>query len=314
MKKIMKWLLLTSILIFSFGMSVSATEATVSENTTQQTVKNLDTSKPVIALGADLTAEQQATVLGYMGLTAADLPNYKVVYVTNEMEHQYLDSYIDPSVIGTKSLSSVMVTPAEAGHGVLVTTQNINYCTTGMYRNALLTAGVEDADILVVGPTSLSGTAGLIGALKAYEEISGETVTDTTLDTALNELVTTGEIATKSASSEEVEALVAYIKGKIANGELENEDDIRKAIAEGQEKFGVTLTEDEIQQIVDVMLKIKALGLDPNMLLDQAQDLYEKFGDDFVNHLDEGGFFNSVGSFFTEAGKAIGDFFTNLFK
>lgn len=314
MKKIMKWLLLTSILIFSFGMSVSATEATVSENTTQKTVKNLDTSKPVIALGADLTPEQQATVLGYMGLTAADLPNYKVVYVTNEMEHQYLDSYIDPSVIGTKSLSSVMVTPAEAGHGVLVTTQNINYCTTGMYRNALLTAGVEDADILVVGPTSLSGTAGLIGALKAYEEISGETVTDTTLDTALNELVTTGEIATKSASSEEVEALVAYIKGKIANGELENEDDIRKAIAEGQEKFGVTLTDDEIQQIVDVMLKIKALGLDPNMLLDQAQDLYEKFGDDFVNHLDEGGFFNSVGSFFTEAGKAIGDFFTNLFK
>lgn len=314
MKKIMKWLLLTSILIFSFGMSVSATEATVSENTTQKTVKNLDTSKPVIALGADLTPEQQATVLGYMGLTAADLPNYKVVYVTNEMEHQHLDSYIDPSVIGTKSLSSVMVTPAEAGHGVLVTTQNINYCTTGMYRNALLTAGVEDADILVVGPTSLSGTAGLIGALKAYEEISGETVTDTTLDTALNELVTTGEIATKSASSEEVEALVAYIKGKIANGELENEDDIRKAIAEGQEKFGVTLTDDEIQQIVDVMLKIKALGLDPNMLLDQAQDLYEKFGDDFVNHLDEGGFFNSVGSFFTEAGKAIGDFFTNLFK
>ena len=32
-----------------------------------------------------------------------------------------------------------MVTPAESGHGVMVTTQNINYCTTGMYRNALLT-------------------------------------------------------------------------------------------------------------------------------------------------------------------------------
>ena len=97
-------------------------------------------------------------------------------------------------------------------------------------------------------------------------------------------------------------------------GELENEDDIRKAIKEGEEKFGVTLGDEEIQQIVDLMLKIKALGLDPNKLVDQAADLYEKFGDDFVNHLDEAGFFQSVGDFFKEVGTAIGDFFKGLFK
>lgn len=267
----------------------------------------------VIALGADLTAEQRTTVLNLMGVSEEELSSYTVLTITNEEEHQYLDAYVDSSVIGTKALSSVMVTPQESGYGVVVSTQNINYCTTGMYRNALLTAGVEDADVLVVGPTELSGTAALIGAIKAYETASGEEISDTTLDTALNELVSTGEIVTKSASSEEVEELIAYIKAKLAAGELESEDDIRTAIAEGQEQFGVTLDESEIQQIVDFMLKIEDLGLDPNVLLDQAADLYDQFGDELLNQAQDESFWSNVGGFFTNFGTSIADFFKNLF-
>ena len=128
-------------------------------------------NKTYLALGADLTASQRSTVLALMGIAEADLPNYDVVYVTNAEEHQRLDTYIASSVIGTKSLSSVVVRPADKGHGVTVTTKNINYCTDNMYRNALITAGVEDADIMVVGPSPISGTAALIGALKAYERM-----------------------------------------------------------------------------------------------------------------------------------------------
>lgn len=252
----------------------------------------------IIALGADLSPEQRATVLSLMGVTEEELPSYTVITITNSDEHRYLDSYLDPSVIGTKALSSVMVTPAESGHGVMVTTQNINYCTTGMYRNALLTAGVEDADILVVGPTEISGTAALIGALKAYEQASGETIADSTMDTALNELIATGEIASKSANSEEVEELIAFIKAKLAAGELETEEDIRRAIAEGEQRFGVSLDESEIQQIVDFMMKIKKLGLDPNVLLDQAADLYDQFGDELLTKASDEGFWKSVWGFF----------------
>lgn len=268
------------------------------------------TDKGVIALGADLSAEQKATVLSMMGVSEEEFSNYTVITITNQDEHKYLDSYVDPSVIGTRALSSVMVTPAEEGHGVVVTTQNINYCTTGMYRNALLTAGVENADIMVVGPTQISGTAGLIGAIKAYEQVSGEPVSDEVLDTAMNELITTGELVTKSASDEEVEALIAYIKAKLAAGELENEDDIRKAIHEGEEKFGVALEDSEEQQIVDFMLKIKKLGLDPNMLLDQAADLYDKFGDELLNKATEENFFSGLG----EVMDSIVGFFKGLFQ
>lgn len=277
MKKLIT-LLFSAVLLLS--MPVMAAEVD------QSRIVNIDASKSIIALGADLSAEQRATVLSLMDVTEADLANYQVVTITNDMEHQYLDAYMDASVIGSKSLSSVKITPAESGHGVLVTTKNINYCTTGMYRNALLTAGVSDADILVVGPTEISGTAALIGAIKGYEAMSGESVSDTTLDTAMNELITTGEIAMQDADSQDIEELIAFVKAKVAAGGLDSDDQIRSAIEEGEDKFGVTLTEDEINQIIAIMQKINQLGLDPNVLVSQAEDLYSKFGKDFLKNLD----------------------------
>ena len=54
--------------------------------------------KPYLALGADLTADQQHTVLSYMGIEAADFDKYDVVYVSNAEEHQYLDSYVPKKI------------------------------------------------------------------------------------------------------------------------------------------------------------------------------------------------------------------------
>ena len=310
MKKLIT-LLFSAVLLLS--MPVMAAEVD------QSRIVNIDASKSIIALGADLSAEQRATVLSLMDVTEADLANYQVVTITNDMEHQYLDAYMDASVIGSKSLSSVKITPAESGHAVLVTTKNINYCTTGMYRNALLTAGVSDADILVVGPTEISGTAALIGAIKGYEAMSGESVSDTTLDTAMNELITTGEIAMQDADSQDIEELIAFVKAKVAAGGLDSDDQIRSAIEEGEDKFGVTLTEDEINQIIAIMQKINQLGLDPNVLVAQAEDLYSKFGKDFLKNLDTDAIAKEVAKsaasgFFAKIGDAIKGFFAGLFQ
>ena len=283
----------------------------------------------VVALGADLTAEQRATVLELMGLTEADLENCIVIDITNEMEHAYLDEYLDASVIGSKSLSSVKLTKAEPGSGVTVTTQNINYCTTGMYRNALLTAGVEDMNVLVVGPSPISGTAGLIGALKAYEAMSGQIISDNTYDTALDELITTGELAESikslqgNVSSEEVEALIAWLKGKIANGELDtgDEDSVRNAIAEGEQTFGITLTEEEKQEIVSLLKKLDSLGLDADYLIEQAQQLYEKYGlgivenaNEAINEAVESAVETAAKNFVQEVKESITGFFKDLFS
>ncbi|MBR1875673.1 MAG: DUF1002 domain-containing protein [Lachnospiraceae bacterium] len=292
---------------------------------TQQTAPAGSTT-PYLALGADLNPQQLATVTALMGLAGTDISNYNVVYVTNAEEHQYLDSYISPSVIGTKSLSSVLVRPAESGHGITVTTQNITYCTEGMYRNALLTAGVENADIMVVGPSPISGTAALIGALKAYADMTDTTVNEKALDTSLNEIVTTGQIeeALDGASKEDVESMIAFIKAEIAGKELNNREEIEAAVRQAIKDYGgdVTLDENEIKQIVDLMVKIKDLGLDYNTLLDQASDLYAKFGDkltaeDIAKAAADGvmaGFSAKIKDAFSGIAEGIKSFFSGLFN
>lgn len=291
----------------------------------KSTVMAADTKDVVVALGADLSASQRATVLELMGLTEEELSNCTVIYITNEMEHEYLDSYLDASVIGSKSLSSVKLTRASTGSGVIVTTRNINYCTTGMYRNALMTAGMEDTEVLVVAPTSISGTAGLIGALKAYEVMSDKTVSDAVLDTSLDEMITTGELAEsiKDVDSEEVESLIAWLKGKIAGGELDTGDEksVKKTIEEGEKLFGVSLTDEEKKQIISLLKKLDSLGLDADYLIEQAQSLYDKYGIDLVENANEAineavgnAFTTAVEKFFQGIKTSISNFFKSIFS
>ncbi len=303
--------------------TAGATADTAIQSGTAVTVTS---NKTYLALGADLTQNQKSTVLALLGIAEADLPNYDVVYVTNAEEHQRLDTYISPSVIGTKSLSSVVVRPAEAGHGVTVTTRNINYCTENMYRNALITAGVENADIIVVGPSPISGTAALIGALKAYERMSGTSVSDKALDTALNELVTTGELKEAVGNDAKAEEIISYVKAQIAANHLETEEEIEAAIRKGMVDLNVQLSEEDIKKTVALMMKIKAMGIDFNVLAEQADDIYAKYKDkinagtfniDDVNLEDLGlGKLvkNAVGGFFKEVGDTVKEFFGGLFS
>ena len=282
------------------------------EDSDNVTIKASD--KPYLALGADLNDSQRATILSIMGIDAANLSNYDVVYVTNAEEHQYLDSYISSSQIGTRSLSSVVIVQRDKGSGLNISTTNINYCTVGMYKNALTTAGVTDADIIVAGPTPISGTAALVGVLKAYQEMTGKEISDSVVDTALNELVLTGQLedSLKGVSDAEVEEFIAYIKALIAKDDLTDDAGINGAIDEACEKYGVTLSDDERQQIIDLIKKINSLGIDLNGLVDYAESLYNSFknGDGSSNS----GIAAAVGGFFKSIISSVGDFFKKIFS
>jgi uncharacterized protein YpuA (DUF1002 family) len=234
--------------------------------------------KPYLALGENLSADQQATVLSLMGIDGANLDDYNVVYITNEEEHQYLDEYLPSEKIGTKALSSVVIVKREKGNGLNISTKNINYCTVGMYKNALATAGLEDADIIVAGPSPISGTAALIGAMKAYSQMTGDPVDEDSLDAAMNEIVVTGELADiiSDADDGEVEEFIAYVKQKVLEGGLEDESSIRKCVEEALEKYDFTMTDEEKDELVNMLLKISKLDIDVDALLDQAKSLYDK--------------------------------------
>ena len=262
MRKIKKWISLLLVLAMTLGMGINAGAASG--------------DKPILALGADLSAEQRTTVLEILGVSEADLANYDVIYVTNQEEHQYLDAYLSSSVIGTRALSSVLIRPADEGAGLNVTTYNISYCTIDMYTNALLTAGLEDADVYVAAPSNISGTSALIGAVKGYADMTGSSVDETALETAVNELVVTGEIGDVLGDSETASDIVAYIKQQIIEQGVDSDADIETIIRNAMEEFDISLSDEDVAKLVELMNKISKLDIDVNALAQQASQLYEK--------------------------------------
>lgn len=287
--------------------SVEGTELGTESSDNGDNVVITKEDKPYLALGADLSADEQHKVLSYMGIEVADFDQYDVVYVTNEEEHKYLDAYVPKEKIGTRALSSVVVSLADEGEGLKVSTYNINYCTSGMYKNALATAGVQDANVIVAGPFAISGTAALVGTLEAYEQITGETLDEDIVDAAMDELVTTGELEQSiDGNSEDIEAMIADIKGRLANGELETKEQIESAIDEYAEKYNLDLSEEDKQKIMDLVEKLKNLDLDWDSIKNQASAWADKIQD----AINSEGFGTKVKNFF----QRIVDWFKSLFS
>lgn len=259
--------------------------------------------KPYLALGADLTADQQHKVLSYMGIDVADFDQYDVVYVNNEEEHKYLDAYIPSKQIGTKSLSSVLISLTDKGSGVKVSTYNINYCTAGMYKNALATAGIEDANVIVAGPFELSGTAALVGTFEAYQKMTGESLDESVVDAAMDELVTTGELEQSiDGDPQEIESMIAELKSKIASGDLDTPEKIQAAIEEVAKDHNLKLSDEDKQKIADLLNKLKGLDLNWDSIANQASE----WADKLQESISSGGL--------QSIGQAISDFFAKIIE
>lgn len=282
--------------------NVYATEVTEQGDDVVITEKD----KPYLALGADLTADQQHTVLSYMGIDAADFDQYDVVYVNNEEEHKYLDAYIPSEQIGTKSLSSVLISLTDKGSGVKVSTYNINYCTAGMYKNALATAGIEDANVIVAGPFALSGTAALVGTFEAYEEMTGETLDESVVDAAMDELVTTGELEQSiDGEPEEIESMIADLKSQIASGDLDTPEKIQAAIEEAAKEHNITLSDADKEKIANLLDKLKGLDLNWDSIANQASAWADKLQDSISQNGGLSGIGEVISNFFAKIIDAI---------
>lgn len=121
----------------------------------------------------------------------------------------------------------------------------------------------------------------------------------------------------------EAESVLQWMTEKAADEELDigDEESIEQAIAEGEEKFGVTLTDDEKEKIITVLQKIDSIGLSAEEMLDQAKELYHKYGTELVLEANEAideaveGAVESVKkSFVTSIKEAVQGFFKNLFS
>jgi Predicted secreted protein len=273
-----------------------------------------DAKQPYVALGADLRDNERKTVLELLGVTEEELHNYEVATVTNAEEHEYLGSYLSAAVIGSRALSSVKLEEKGAGHGIKVTTKNISYCTTGMYQNALVTAGVKDAEVVVAGPFNISGTAALVGTIKAYNTMTGEVLKPENVEAATNELVVTSQLGESMGDQEKAEQLIGTVKDVIVGEAITDPEEIKSTIEETATKLEITLSEEEKQEIATLMSKIADLDLDIDALQEQVSGLYDKLKDLGIDLSVDSekveGFFASLGQWFVDTWSQIKQFFS----
>ena len=92
LKKYMAGILVAGMVLGSAAVPapVYATEAEDAQEDNGDDVEITLDDKPYLALGADLTADQQHTVLSYMGIEAADFDKYQRVWKKNGERDPFL--------------------------------------------------------------------------------------------------------------------------------------------------------------------------------------------------------------------------------
>ncbi|XOQ15835.1 MAG: DUF1002 domain-containing protein [Shouchella clausii] len=258
----------------------------------------------IVTLGQNLSEEQKRDILKRM-----ELPDeYETIYVTNEEEHLYLGQYISASQIGNKALSSSKITIASAGTGIQVTSDRISWVSNEMYANALVTAGVQDAEVYVTAPFEVSGTAALTGLIKAYETAADLDIPEEQKTVANEEMIRTAELA-ESIGSEEANELITRVKEEIASTSIETEEEMRTIIIKLADEINVTLSDQETDELTALFMKMKDLDIDWDHLKDQLSKVRENFGN-FVESEEAKSFLDS----FIDAMKRFFDSIADLFR
>ena len=258
MKKLITVLL---IIIMAVGMIVPA----YAENIQSRAV-----------IGADLTEDQITAVYNAFGIRRGDAIELRV---TNGEERQWLQGYVDESLIGTRSISCVYVELLPEGSGMDVTTSNITWCTGEMYISALATAGITDARIIVAAPFEVSGTAALTGVYKAYEDMTGKKLDDLAKLVSTQELTITGELANEIGGMDST-SIVNDLKLMLDETQKMTDDEIRAEIVEIAGRYNVSLTNTQIQQLIDLCRSLE--GLDADSLkarVEEVQGTLQKVSD-----------------------------------
>ena len=127
--------------------------------------------------------------------------------------------------------------------------------------------------------------------------------------------------ALKNFDEETIGEIISFVKEKEEQGMLDSEENLQSVIEEGEEKFQVAIDKDSARKLVATMEKLEKMGFSMEYIIEKAENLYEEYGADFVDHIDEivtGAVKNAAGnvanSFIEGIKSSVKNFFQNLFR
>ena len=116
-----------------------------------------------------------------------------------------------------------------------------------------------DADVKVTAPFEVSGTAALTGIYKAYEDITGNSLSSLAKMVGAEELIVTGQLA-EYIGSDEATALINELKGILDITETMSDADVKKEIKKLADQYNVQVTDGQIEQLLKLCRQLEKLG------------------------------------------------------
>ena len=182
----------------------------------------------------------------------------------------------DEAVIAMRSLTCVYVQKLKKGAGLNVTTYNISSCSATMFLNAMLTAGIDDANVLVGAPYPVGGTEALTGIYKAYEALTGVPLDATARELGTRELTMTGDLGS-AIGREDSSGIIGDLKQILNETAKMTDQQLRRRIEQIAGEHNVKLTERQIQQLITLCRSLEKLGVSSfPTSREELQDTWEK--------------------------------------
>ncbi|MEO4400470.1 DUF1002 domain-containing protein [Staphylococcus aureus] len=228
--------------------------------------------------GADLDKQQEQETKKLLDVDS-NAKNYKID--SEDVQH-YTGKWYDTIY------SSTYIEPKKFRHGVdveIVTPDNITDVSKEQYRNAAITAGIQDANIKVGAVVETLGYGALSGIYKAYEK-EGNALNEQDIKNADDEMKELSSIS-KNNNEEEFsdEALnnsVAEMKQEIAKEKANDNNlsrqDVENIVDDKLKENGLNkvLSDNQINSIYNIMNNVsnsKVLNQDPKAYEQQAKKL-----------------------------------------
>ncbi|WP_409252589.1 DUF1002 domain-containing protein [Bacillus sp. SCS-153A] len=302
-----QWSKLALILAVFFGLFANSTVMAADNEKNKDSI-NEKFGLPIVVLGESLSQAQKEEVR--KALEVDDPEMVEEITVTGED----LARYIQGEDRNARMFSSAKITRKEKGEGLIIeraTPGNITEVTDEMYANALLTAGVEDATVVVASPIKVSGHSALTGIYKAYE-VSGEKLDTVRMEVANEELGIATELAKEEGMDQEkVSELLTEIKKQIAEQNPATKEDVERIVNEQLQKLNIELSPEDRQLLIDLFEKMRNLDINFDNVKSQLEDI----SNDIKQRLEEvvgeegKGFLQGVLDFFRNLFQSIADLF-----
>ncbi|MBZ9606544.1 DUF1002 domain-containing protein [Clostridium estertheticum] len=253
-----------------------------------------------VTIGYDLTNQEKENMLKYFDV---DRNSASVVEVTASEEKKYLGDTVSRAQLGNKAISCSYIEPTSTG-GLVVNTNNVIWVNASMIKNALITAGVENANIKVSAPFTVSGTAAMTGILKGFENSKdGKKLDESTKKTANEEVAVTGKLGEK-IGQDKAAGLINEVKSEVIKDKPKNDAGITKTVNNVTNNYNYNLSKDDVSGIVGLMKSVNKLNLDYSKVKGQLEGV----ANTMKNTLES----DKAKSWFSSVCDSIGDFFKGV--